>query len=56
MTVHVVMSNDFPDCVFSTAAAAGAYVDRCNVADKEVAKREGRMRIYYRSYAFEVQA
>lgn len=51
MKVYVVMGNDFPDCVFSTEAAAEAYCE-----SKKAERREGYRRIYWRVYEFEVRS
>lgn len=54
MQVYVVMSNDFPDSVFSTEAAAKAYVNRKNDAPENRLPSGGGPRIYWRSYEFDL--
>lgn len=51
MTVYVVMSNDFPDCVFASEKEADNY---CNAKMDEQKKPHQSPRIYYRYYAFKV--
>lgn len=56
--VFVVMSNDYPDCVFDTADAAGRYVkkrmdeQRAKIPEHE--RKWNHPRIYYQSYTFTV--
>lgn len=51
-TVYVVMSNDYPDCVFDTKLAAEAY---CTLRSAEqLEKVLAGMRIYYAIHAFTV--
>lgn len=54
--VWVVMSNDFPDKVFSNETLADEYCLANNASDKKLAEdpRNRRQRIYYRWYKFEV--
>lgn len=52
-TVWVIMSNDYPDSVFSNAEDAIAYVTCMEAAEKK--KDRGFRRIYWRSYEFEVE-
>ena len=52
MTVYVVMSNDFPDCVFARKDDADSYAETKNSQDKlEYPYR----RVYYKVYPFEVK-
>jgi hypothetical protein len=50
--VWVVMSNDFPDAVFTSEAAANAY---CKGKMNEQKKEMPSPRIYYHNYEFEVR-
>lgn len=52
MMVHVIMSNDYPDCVFSDVQQASRYCATKNDEDKVQAKRDGRRRIFYSTYTF----
>lgn len=54
MKVWVVMGNDYPNAVFDTEKAANTY---CAVKKEEPASNHasGGIRIYWRSYAFEVR-
>ena len=45
--MHVVMGNDFPSAVFSTAEKAEAYVAR-----KKVESKKDKRMIYWRTYEF----
>lgn len=58
MKVWVVMSNDFPDCVFDNEHAATIYVSGANWRDKQEAELpyNQRRRIYYRTYEFDVKS
>jgi hypothetical protein len=49
MTVYVVMSNDYPDCVFLSEKEADNYVKA--KMDEQDPKTP---RIFYRYYAFKV--
>jgi hypothetical protein len=48
MRVYVVMSNDYPDCVFSREMDADAY---CR---KKRDEQKSGVKIHYRSYPFDV--
>ena len=52
MKVYVVMGNDFPDAVFSDAAAAERYIAGKNQETKTIPSR----RVYWRAYAFLLDA
>jgi hypothetical protein len=52
MKVWVIMSNDYPESVFSNEEKAGAYVKEKNDKDKE--KHPYRL-IFWRSYEFDVR-
>jgi hypothetical protein len=54
MIVHVVMGNDYPEAVFTTARAAKKF---CKKKAEEPASKNmsGAIRIYWRVYAFELQ-
>lgn len=55
MKIFVVMSNDFPDCVFAGEPAAELYCSAKNQEQRD--KDKTRIpRIYYRWYEFEVRA
>lgn len=53
--VWIVMSNDFPDAVFQSRAAAEAYCHKENENDKIRALKNRCARIFYRCYNFEVR-
>lgn len=54
MIVYVIMSNDYPDCVFAEEKAAEQYVkDKHNEQKKGLPNWEVP-RIYYKAYPFEV--
>lgn len=53
-TVHVVMSNDYPDCVFDKIDLAEAYVKAKMADPKNRHPHSDTPRIYYRRYEFEV--
>lgn len=53
-TVFVVMSNDFPDAVFSDEPKAEAYCKKRMDFQREGLKPYETPRIYYRVYDFEV--
>ncbi len=58
MTVFVVMSNDFPDSVFSTESAAEQYVD-LKLEQQRAAKGSGAFfgsHIHWRWYEFELRS
>lgn len=55
MYVYVVMSNDFPDCVFADAEAASKYCDEKTEAQRSGVSGTWSPRIYYRVYKFEVR-
>ena len=54
MKVWVIMSNDYPDCVFSSEKAAEAFV-KSKMEDKATRLPGGIPRIYWRAYEFEVR-
>lgn len=56
MNVYVLMGNDFPSQVYADAQAAEAEVKRLNDADVVSSRREGRGRIYWRVYEFQIVA
>lgn len=49
--VFVVMSNDFPDCVFSDETAANAFVDRENKLDTQ---RFPHRRVFWKVHPFQL--
>lgn len=56
--VHVVMGNDYPDSVFSTAEAAEKYCAERRAADKKRNNLEGKRfypTVYWRVYSFPVR-
>ena len=53
--VYVVMSNDYPDCVFADESAADRYIEAKNTEQKKDLKPYMMPRIYYRAYEFEVK-
>jgi hypothetical protein len=56
MKVFVIMSNDFPDCVFAEEAKAEAYCkDKMDEQRAALTNSWETPRIYYRVYPFEVQ-
>lgn len=58
-TVYVVMGNDFPEAVFDNEPAAEAYIALLKARDRVEQNSFGRNympRIYWRTYAFEVQS
>ena len=50
--VWVVMSNDYPDSVFSNEEDAEAYVECMSAGQRKVPSRS---RIYWRCYEFKVE-
>lgn len=59
MDVYVVMSSDFPDCVFADEGAAKRYMVERNTEELELLKlpiqNRPRGRIYWNVYEFEVK-
>lgn len=55
MQVYVVMSNDYPDCVFESGVAAHDFVEQANKNDEIMAKQRSRARIYYKVHEFTVE-
>lgn len=54
MRVFVLMGNDYPEAAIADEAAAEARAALLNEEDKKLAAREGRGRIYWRVYGFEL--
>lgn len=54
MKVYVVMSNDYPDCVFKQEDKAETYVDERNKATENQLGHSAR-RIYWRVYGFQLK-
>jgi len=52
--VHVVMSNDYPDCVFDKIDLAEAYVKEKMADPKNKNPNSNTPIIYYSRYEFEV--
>lgn len=55
MKVYVVMSNDYPDRVFANENTAEDYCKRKMEEQKKELKPWETPRIYYHTYAFDVQ-
>jgi hypothetical protein len=53
MDVYVVMSNDYPDCVFNNEASAKAYCE-AKMREQKERRDPGRGIIYWRYYQFEL--
>lgn len=51
-TMHVIMGNDFPAGICSSAEKAEEVLRQ----KKEAEGRQGAVRIYWRSYEFEIDA
>lgn len=49
-TVHVVMGNDFPECVYKTEESAEKFIKGEKAKDAKASRR-----IHWRQYAFEVR-
>src|SRR5438309_1423043 len=54
MKVFVIMGNDYPAAVFSTEAAASAYVEMKKHEDPHYGMKYTSPRIYWRFYEFEI--
>ncbi len=51
--VYVVMSNDYPNCVFSDEVAAGLYVAKRKLEDNPSGSGVYR-RVYWRFYEYDL--
>lgn len=54
LTVYVVMSNDYPDSVFSTEKLAKDYVAAKELAAREPRNYQDRTFVYWKVYPFNV--
>lgn len=55
-SIFVVMTNDYPDCVFSDRDKAELYCEKQNEYQKALLKPYEGQLIYYRFYEFELNS